>query len=102
MWFVIKRLSLGIFLIALTSSVLLVGDWHRRKTAVGRIPQVAVLIYASQPILLEGAQGMIEGLAASGFSDGRSIALKQYNAEGDLATVNTIAKQVTDGHFDMV
>ena len=102
MWFAIKRLALGIFLIALTSSVLLVGDWQRRKTDVGRIPQVAVLIYASQPVLLEGAQGMIEGLAASGFIDGQSIVLTQYNAEGDLATVNSIAKQIADGHFDLV
>src|ERR1051325_1631192 len=101
MWFVIKRLSLGIFLIALTSSILLVGDWHRRKPTAGRIPQVAVLIYASQPVLLEGAQGMIEGLAANGFIDKQSIAVTQYNAEGDLATVNSIAKQITDSHFDM-
>ena len=102
MWFVIKRLSLGIFLIALTSSVLLLGDWHRRKTDVGRIPQAAVLIYSSQQVLLDGAQGMVEGLAASGFIDGQSIVLKQYNAEGDLATVNTIARQVIDGQFDLV
>ena len=102
MWFAIKRLSLGIFLIALTSSVLLVGDWHRRKTNVGRIPQAAVLVYSSQQILLEGAQGMVEGLAANGFIDGQSIVLKQYNAEGDLATVNTIARQIIDGQFDLV
>ena len=73
MWFAIKRLSLGIFLIALTSSVLLVGDWHRRKTNVGRIPQAAVLIYSSQQVLLDGAQGMVEGLAASGFIDAREV-----------------------------
>ena len=102
MWFAIKRLSLGIFLIALTSSVLLLGDWHRRKTDVGRIPQAAVLVYSSQQILLDGAQGMVEGLAASGFIDGQSIVLKQYNAEGDLATVNTIARQIIDGQFDLV
>ncbi len=101
MWFVIKRLSLGIFLIALTSSILLVGDWHRRKPTAGRIPQIAVLIYASQPVLLDGAQGMIEGLAANGFIDKQSIALTQYNAEGDLATVNSIAKQITDSRFDL-
>lgn len=102
MWFVIKRLSLGICLIALASGLLLVGDWNRRETNVGRIPHVAVLIYASQPVLLEGAQGMNEGLAVSGFIDGQSIALTQYNAEGDIATVNSIASQVTGGSFDMV
>jgi ABC-type uncharacterized transport system substrate-binding protein len=102
MWFAIKRLSLGVFLIALTSAVLLVADWHRRKPGVGRVPHAAVLIYSSQPVLLEGAQGMVEGLAENGFIDGRSIVFTRYNAEGDLATVNTIAKQVTDGHFDLV
>ena len=102
MWFAIKRLSLGIFLIALTSSVLLVADWHRRRPGASRIPHAAVLIYSSQPVLLEGAEGMIEGLADSGFIDGQSIVFRQYNAEGDLATVNTIAKQITDGQFDLV
>ena len=49
--------------------------------------------------ILEGA---LEALRENGFIDGQNIALRQYNAEGDMATLNAIARQVTDGQFDMV
>ena len=101
-WFTIKRLSLGIVLIALTSSVLLISDWNRRKPGGKRIPHVAVMQQASQAVLDEGVQGMIDGLAESGFVDGESIVTKRYNAENDLPTSNAIAKEITRGQFDLV
>ncbi len=102
MWFTIKRLSLGVFLIALTSSVLLVSDWNRRQRSLGRIPQVALLQHASQSIIDEGVQGILDGLAESGFRDGQNIILRRYNAEGDIGTANAIAKEITAGQFDLV
>jgi len=101
-WFTIKRLSLGVFLIALTSSVLLVSDWNRRQRSLGRIPQVALLQHASQSIIDEGVQGILDGLAESGFRDGQNIILRRYNAEGDIGTANAIAKEITAGQFDLV
>ncbi len=64
--------------------------------------QVAIVQHASTPVLDEGVKGMIEGLAESGFSDGGRISLRTYNAQGDLATGNAIARQVTTGEFDLV
>ena len=101
-WFTMKRLSLGIVLIALTSSILLVSDWNRRKPSVSRIPHVAVMQHASQAVLDEGVQGMIDGLAEGGFVDGENIVIKRYNAENDVPTSNAIAKEITGGQFDLV
>ncbi len=102
MWFAFKCLFFGLALIALTSSVLLVSDWHRRQAGTRRIPHIAILQQASQPIVDEGVQGMLDGLAESGFTDGQSITIRRYNAEGDIATANAIAKEITSGQFDLV
>jgi ABC-type uncharacterized transport system substrate-binding protein len=101
-WFAIKRLSLGLSLIVLVSSFLLLSDWSQRRPRAKRMPQLAVLQHSSQAILDEGVQGMIAGLAEHGFVAGQSIALTRYNAENDMATGNAIAKEITDGRYDLV
>jgi putative tryptophan/tyrosine transport system substrate-binding protein len=99
---VIQRLSLGFVLIALSSAVLLISDWGQRKGNTARIPRVAIVQHASQPVLDDGIRGMLDALAAEGFIDGRNIAVQRFNAENDLPTANTIARQVTTGEYDMV
>src|SRR5215813_10906848 len=102
MWLVFRRLSFGFALIAFTSSVLLMSDWNRRQSGTKRIPRVAILQQVSQPIIDEGVQGMLAGLAESGFTDGQSLIIKRYNAEGDIATANAIAKEITSGQYDLI
>jgi len=102
MWAGLKRLSLGVFLIALASAVLLISDWSHRRPSAQRTLRLAILQHASQPIIDEGVQGMIDGLAENGFVDGHSISIRRYNAEGDTATSNTIAKEITGGRYEMV
>jgi ABC-type uncharacterized transport system substrate-binding protein len=102
MWFVVKRLSLGLILIALMSSLLLVSDWSQRQSSGNRIPRMALLQYSSQPILVEGIEGALDALRERGFIDGQTVSIKRYNAEGDVATVNAIAREITGGQFDMV
>jgi ABC-type uncharacterized transport system substrate-binding protein len=102
MGFVIKRLSLGVTLIAMASAVLLLADWNRRVPAARQLPKVAILQHASQPIIDEGVHGMLDGLAARGLVDGKTIAIRRFNAENDIATANTIAKAITTGEYRMV
>src|SRR5438093_5654630 len=45
---------------------------------------------------------MLEGLAAAGYRNGENIATTRFNAENDLPTDNAIAKEITDGKFDLV
>src|SRR5882757_4163891 len=102
MWLTLKRLSLGIFLILLTSSALLVSDWNRRKSTNKHVPHIAFLQHSSIPVLDEAVKGMIDALAAEGFVDGKTAVIRKYNAENDVATDNSIAKEITDGQYDMV
>jgi len=99
---IFKRLSLGFALIALSSAVLLLSDWGQRKGGTARIRRVAIVQHASQAVLDEGVRGMIDALTAAGFIEGRNIAIQRFNAENDLPTANTIARQVTTGEYDMV
>jgi ABC-type uncharacterized transport system substrate-binding protein len=99
---VIRRLGLGFTLIALSSGVLLLSDWGQRKGSANRIPRVALVQHASQPLLDEGVAGILDALRAEGFIDGQNIRIQRFNGENDLPTSNTIARQVTSGEYDMV
>lgn len=110
MWFIFKRLFLGFFLIALAASVLLFSDYYSRKKnrtdnnspAAQKVFKIAVLQHSSQAVLGDGVKGMLDALADKGFTDGQRIKLSRFNAEGDLPTANTIAKDITDGRFDLI
>ena len=99
---ILRRLSLGLILIAGASSVLLLSDWGQRRAAGGPLYRVALLQHASQPLLDEGVQGMLDALAEGGFQEGRNISLRRFNAENDLPTANAIARQITNGDYDLI
>src|SRR5262249_51848755 len=98
---VARRLSLGIFLIALASAVLLLSETRPRGAQSQHVPRVAVLQQISQPTLDEGVEGMLEGLSEGGFVDGRTILLRRYNAEGDGEPRSTTAKEIRSGQYDL-
>jgi ABC-type uncharacterized transport system substrate-binding protein len=100
--FIVKRLALGLCLITLAIGILLLSDWHRRSDSRQVIPRVAILQHASQPVLDEGIHGMLQGLSEGGFKDGDTIAIQRFNAENDTPTENAIAREVTDGRFDLI
>src|SRR6266513_4018945 len=106
----LKRLSLGITLIAVASGILLYSD--RRSRNRSQLPRqaavaekqfrVALVEHASQPALEDGVNGVTEALAARGYSDGGKLLLRRYNAEGDWAIANSIAKDVVSGSYDLI
>jgi ABC-type uncharacterized transport system substrate-binding protein len=99
---VIRRLTLGVLLILSASAVLLVSDLGRRTGGGGRVRHLAILQHSSQPVLDQGVRGMIDGLAEQGFVEGKGITIRRYSAENDLPTANAIAKEITDGRYDLV
>jgi ABC-type uncharacterized transport system substrate-binding protein len=102
-WFAVRRLVLGVSLIVAASAVLLWADLDRRVTQGPReVRRVAILQHASTTLLDDGAQGIIDGLAERGFSDGGTIAIERFNSHGDMATGDAIARQVTSGDYDLV
>src|SRR5690348_14995357 len=100
MGFAIKRLALGLALIAGASAVLLATD-VRRSGPTG-MPRIGIFQHASIPVLDDSVRGMIDGLNANGYRDGETAVIKLYNAQGEAATANTIARELTDGSFDLV
>lgn len=103
LWQTLRHLALGLTLIAAASALLLYSDRERRTDAApGRVLRVAVVQHASTPVLDAGIAGVMQGLAERGVRDGERIAVTTYNSQGDMATGNAIARQVTSGEFDLV
>lgn len=103
----LRRLSLGFFLMAAASAVLLLSDLGSRvqttaKPKADRAMRVAILQHASQAILEQGRDGMIAGLKEKGWERGKNLDLKLYNAEGDNAVSQTIAKEMAGGGYDLL
>jgi ABC-type uncharacterized transport system substrate-binding protein len=99
------RLAFGLILIGLASGALLFFDWsdrQARESSATKLPRVALVRHASQPILEDGARGIRRGLAGKGWEAGRDYILTEYNAEGDIGTANAIASEVVSGKFDLV
>jgi ABC-type uncharacterized transport system substrate-binding protein len=108
MWHVARRLLLGFVLILLASAGLLLSDTSRGRDQAQRerqqrpMQRVAILQHASQPIIDEGVRGMLEGLAAAGYEDGRTLVVSRFNAENDMATSAAIASEITSGNYDLI
>ncbi len=107
----IKRLALGVILIALAAGVLLYtdrGSRNRSKRGAagpghpGKVLRVALVQSASLSAFDEGGNGLLESLAARGYTEGDRIQLRRFNAEADIGTANAIAKEVTTGSYDLI
>lgn len=105
----IKRLALGLILIATAAAILLGTDLSSRKKsdmtigmAPERVLQIAIVQHGSVPALEEGLAGAVTALAERGYSDGGRVRIKHFNAQSDIATANAIAKQVTTGEYDLI
>ena len=101
-WRIMRRLGLGLGLIAISAAVLLLSDWQRGTRPPATLPRVAVFKFSSQAILDEGVRGLLDSLRDHGYEDGRTMRLQHFNAENDLPTATSIARELTTGRFDYV
>src|SRR5262252_519486 len=100
MWFAVKRLALGLVLIAGAAAVLLATDVRRSGSTA--TPRIGILQHASIPVLDDSVRGIIDGLSANGYRNGETAHITLFNAQGEAATANAIAREMTDGRFDLV
>ncbi len=107
----LRRLGLGLGLIALAAGVLLYTDRGSRNRArkapstsaqTEKALRVALVQYASLDVLDQGADGILQALAERGYVEGERLELRRYNAEGDIGTANAIGKEVSSGGFDLI
>ncbi|MFM8579746.1 MAG: ABC transporter substrate-binding protein [Planctomycetaceae bacterium] len=82
------------------ASVLLVAT--DRAGSRRTLPAIAVLKQVSTAVLDDAVAGMLAGLEGMGYRSGDTVTISQFNAEGDMAQANAIAREITGGGFDMV
>ena len=95
----LRRALPTVALLVGASALLLLTD---RQAASRSLPAIAVLQQTSSMVLEDAVKGMIAGLAERGFVDGRTVTIHRYNAEGDMAQGNAIAREIVGGPFDLV
>lgn len=66
------------------------------------LPVVGLMKLVSHPALDAEQQGVVDALAAAGFVDGETVVLQFANAEGDIATLSTIAQKYVDDGVDLI
>ncbi|HXB69798.1 MAG TPA: ABC transporter substrate-binding protein [Candidatus Acidoferrales bacterium] len=95
---VVRRLWLGVALIAASSAFLLLSDTSRVST----IPHVAVLQFSSMQALDDGARGLLDYLKEHGYDGTHNAVIERFNAENDVATSNAMAREITSGRYQFV
>lgn len=63
---------------------------------------IGMMVIASVPALEMVQQSFIDTLAEGGYVEGKNLTIIRGNAEGDIATLNTIAQQLIDEGVDLI
>ena len=95
----LRRCLPTLLLVVGASALLLATD---RARSGRTMPAVAVLQQTSSFALEETVKGMLDGLEKAGFRDRVNVSIRRFNAEGDLAQGNAIAREIVSGPFDLV
>ncbi len=104
---VLKNTWLGLTLIVLASLVLLYADLDRRQGGKrtgsnADLPRLAVMQWSSTDLLDNTVAGIVEGLRQQGYEHGRTAQIRFFNASGDNATGNAMARDLSSGAYDMI
>ena len=115
LWTAIKRLALGLGLIALFSSILLLTDLGHRKTASaasararaeaganGRTVKAAIVYFARDVGTDQCVQGLIDGLKASGFDEGKNLEVRRADAQGEMINIPAILQNYDNSDVDLI
>jgi ABC-type uncharacterized transport system substrate-binding protein len=101
----LKKMALGLGLIAGSAAILLysdLGSRHVQARGARHTMRVAIVQQISIPALDDGISGALAALKDRGFIDGGRMAVTRYNAQGDISTGNAIAKEVTSSDYDLI
>jgi putative tryptophan/tyrosine transport system substrate-binding protein len=114
-WTALKRMALGLGLIALFSSILLLTDLGHRKTAsaatahgraqagaTGRTVKAAIVYFARDVGTDQCIQGLIDGLKASGFEEGKNLEIRRADAQGEMINIPAILQNYDSSDVDLI
>jgi len=86
---------IGIFL-------LIVGYYFFLVRPAKKVVKVGIMQIVDHPALNAVRDGFIEAMAENGYLEGKNIAYDIQNAQGDIATANTIAQKFVSEKVDII
>lgn len=106
MYHLVKDLWLAVLLIAGASAVLLFSDLDQRNRKQRQnnkaFPSVAIMQITSTTLLDEHVAGVMDRLQSSGYVAPDAANVRVFNAQGDYAMANTIAREIVNGPYELV
>jgi ABC-type uncharacterized transport system substrate-binding protein len=104
----LRRLALGVAVIAAASLILLLSDLQHRERAARnalakkRVWKICFVQYNDVIDVKDAESGVLDGLRESGLEDGRDFEVKILNAQGDMATVSALIDTAVTRGADML
>jgi putative ABC transport system substrate-binding protein len=111
----LKKLAMGLGLIALFSAILLISDLGHRKTAsaasssapsqadaTDKIFRAAIVYFARDVGTDMCVQGLIDGLKASGFEEGKNLEVRRADAQGEMMNIPAILQNYDNSDVDLI
>lgn len=114
-WAALKGLALGVGLIALLSAILLLSDLGHRNmasaaspsaqdqtSAGGRMYKAAIVYFARSVGTDQCVQGLIDGLKARGFDEGKNLEIRLADAQGEMINIPAILQNYDNSDVDLI
>ena len=114
-WAAVNRLAMGIGLIVLFSAILLLSDLGHRKVRSaaaarvgaspldsGKMVKAAIVYFARDVGTDECVQGLIDGLKASGFEEGKNLEVRRTDAQGEMINIPAILQNYDSSDVDLI
>jgi putative tryptophan/tyrosine transport system substrate-binding protein len=104
----LRRIAVGVAVVAGASLVLLLSDLQHRERAARRalakkqVWKIYFVQYNDVIDVKDAEAGVLDGLRESGLEDGRDFEVKILNAQGDMATVSALIDSAVTGGADLL
>jgi ABC-type uncharacterized transport system substrate-binding protein len=104
----IRRIALGLGVVAAASAILLLSDLgHRERAARKALTKkrtwtIYFVQYNDVIDVKDAEKGVLDGLRESGLENGRDFEVKILNAQGDMATVSALIDAAVTGGADLL
>lgn len=96
-----KRCAAALALVA-TLALTLAAPAATSADAAGKVWRVGVVKIVSHAALDADEKGFEAGLASAGFKEGRNVVYERFNADGDPAKAEAIARKLAAGGYDLI
>ena len=88
--------------IAAMSVGMLAGCGNGNSQQEEKVYKVGIVQLMQHGALDQANQGMIDGLKAGGYEEGKNLEINQQNAQGDQSNLQSIAQQFLSDEVDMI